>query len=451
MRKRAILHIALLAWGLATAQSLSTLAFVLPVWIISFFAAIRNDSKYFDFIDLFWLLNQLAFVNAPLVVFSETGAYDNFFLNGVSVPFPYMSLTYPQSTLLELFLGIYIATYVNYLILPHTINYQDGFRFNIRWPFAVLAIALSLAFTVEVYFKGGITNILRPRYDKDTSFSLSSHVVFQNITLATALVFALRVKLLRGSKRIFGLTLLFSILLTLYNPLNAARFNLVQVYLPITLIFFPRLLRFHILATIIFFGMAILMPILSTSTRFGLNSDFSDLDLSATKFIEYFDQISYMLHLTQMALDRGLEYGQSTLAVVFFFVPRDIWENKALSIALVIGNDLFPRQVVGTNNLAAPIISDFYLDFGLAGVFIGSIGIAWLTRMALKFGALVNGVPVMALYFMAILPILVRGSIQAVAGVTLIPIPILMIIIFLQSRETTEPEQKSKWIDVMKT
>lgn len=444
MRKRAILHIALLAWGLTTAQSFSTLAFVLPIWIISFFAATKNDSKYFDFIDLFWLLNQLAFVNAPLVVFSETVPYDNFFFNGVSVPFSYMSLSYPQSTLITLFLGIYIATIVNYFLLPRTIDYESGIRLNIKWSFFLLAMALTLSFIAEVYMKGGISNILRPRYDKDTSFSLSSHVLFQNITLVFALMFALRVKLEQGFKRFFGMILLLSILLILYNPLNAARFNLVQVYLPISLIFLPILLRFHIFSSLIFFGMVILMPILSTTTRFGLKSDFSDFNLSATKFFEYFDQVSYMLHLTQMTLERGFEYGQSTLSVVLFFVPRDIWESKALSIALVIGNDLFPRQVVGTNNLAAPIVSDFYLDFGLAGVLFGSICTAWLTRKVVKFGVLVNGVSIMALYYMAILPILFRGSIQAVAGVTLLPIPILMLIILFQSKDRTYPGQQRR-------
>ncbi|GAA4891335.1 hypothetical protein GCM10023311_14610 [Flaviramulus aquimarinus] len=80
-------------------------------------------------------------------------------------------------------------------------------------------------------------------------------------------------------------------------------------------------------------------------------------------------------------------FGEQLSGAVFFFVPRKIWESKPISSGEFIGNYLRDNYGDPTNpyyftNLSNPFVSEGYINFGLLGVILFAILLAFfMTRM----------------------------------------------------------------------
>ena len=137
------------------------------------------------------------------------------------------------------------------------------------------------------------------------------------------------------------------------------------------------------------------------------------IDWRSLGFTTYTDLTQVLLELMVMVERYGHKFGESTLGIILFLVPRSLWVDKPKSIALYIGEELFHKSQSGTSNLAAPIFGDFYLDFGIIGVVVGSALTAILFRWLLRNLPSINNIPVLHYVVLASLPILYRGSIAA--------------------------------------
>jgi hypothetical protein len=62
--------------------------------------------------------------------------------------------------------------------------------------------------------------------------------------------------------------------------------------------------------------------------------------------------------------EHGHTFGRHLIAAVFNFVPRAVWPSKPADTGNEVGNAV-------EANLAAPLWTEFYVDFGVAGVLIG--------------------------------------------------------------------------------
>lgn len=63
----------------------------------------------------------------------------------------------------------------------------------------------------------------------------------------------------------------------------------------------------------------------------------------------------------------GFEFGRNITSVVFFFVPRSFWINKAEPL----GTAAAQYMGYAFTNLSAPIYAEFYADFGILSLIIG--------------------------------------------------------------------------------
>lgn len=413
---RATLHLAILLVALFSTESFSTWAYVLPTACVCFFAAIQNKSENFDFLDMFWLLFAFSFVAAPVALLTEP-SNSILFSQGVIVPYGNgTSLLYRQDQAVLLYFILFIVAVINAVLLPRTYRLYNQKNITIKTGVMPLALLLLVSFVIQVIMTGGIANVLAPRYFKEANAGGLFTQFAAGSTVALAIILAVQIRYETSATRYVALALLIFILAILYNPFNASRFRIIQTYLPISVILIPSIIKFRNMSFMIILGLVIVMPILSLTTRFGLDADLSDLTFDATDFLGFLDQHKVMLHLIEMVQRDGLQLGASTLSVVFFFVPRVLWEAKPIVIALAVGGELYNDGFVGTDNLSGPIIADFYYDFGLVGVIVGTICVAYLMRRVLQKGHLLNGVPIPALLLLGALPILFRGSVGAVAG-----------------------------------
>lgn len=71
----------------------------------------------------------------------------------------------------------------------------------------------------------------------------------------------------------------------------------------------------------------------------------------------------------------GHTMGRQLLGSVFFFVPRAVWATKPTDT----GNQIGGIGELREQNRAAPLWAEFYVDFGVVGVFVGFLGYGMFT------------------------------------------------------------------------
>lgn len=417
MNQRLILHIGLLIIAFLICQTTSILPFIVPISIICTIGAYRNKNEDFDSIDMFWLLYQLSFVLSPARSFRESEG-DSFFSQGVIIEY-WMGkiIQYQFYELALLFIILTIVALINLFILPTSQNEQRSRDTKLRSSLTTLFFAYLFIFAIDIQLRGGFGNVLSARHARDQE-TLSIFTIFStSLLLSLFWLIAVKLKSAPRVKKALGLACLLTPMAIIYNPFNAARFALIQAWLPLILIFWPSIRKFSVFSSAIAFGAIILMPILSLTTRYGVTSDISKVEIRLTTFLDFLDQHTVTLHLIDMVERYGFQLGSSTISVLGFFIPRNLWPEKPTVIGLQVGEELYSEQFVGTPNLSGPIFLDYYYDFGIAGVVVGSILTALFFRKLLKSGGLVNGVPLVSYIVLAALPIVFRGSVGAVIGI----------------------------------
>ena len=411
---RAILHISILIFAILSTNTVSTLLVAGPIWLVCFFAAIRNKNQNFDIIDLFWLLYSLSYFAAPAQRLAEP---DNSFLfdkGGLMRMSFGRYLNYEADQIYLLYLLFFIVALINFLILPKTVPQFRSKELKFNLPFWGFATLLLMSFLFEVFLKGGFSNVMAGRRFKEAGVGGIYTMLVICHTLAICFLFATKIRSYSNAKKIAALFLIFTVLGVLYNPFNSARFFLIQAYLPILLILVPKFRKFSVLAPLLIFGMFVLMPLLSLTTRQGLGADFSEFSLAESSPLGYLDQHVVLLHLLEYVRVNGYAYGSSITGVLLFFVPRAFWVAKPVVLGLVIGGDLYQGGFAGTDNLSGPIVGDLYYDFGVLGVLIGSVAVAYFFRFFVRISARVNNIDVVRFILLASLPILFRGTVGAV-------------------------------------
>ena len=107
----------------------------------------------------------------------------------------------------------------------------------------------------------------------------------------------------------------------------------------------------------------------------------------------------------------GFSYGYQLLGGLLFFVPRSIWTVKPYSSGQVIGEYLIGFYDFSFANISNPLVSESYINFGLVGVLITPIILAFFLLYMIRW---LNGESylkkIMAFYFAMHLIFLLRGD-----------------------------------------
>ncbi|WP_028783986.1 O-antigen polymerase [Thalassobacillus devorans] len=162
----------------------------------------------------------------------------------------------------------------------------------------------------------------------------------------------------------------FLYLLTLIFPTSRARFLIGAIYLGTFLYVRSNTANKKILIIFLIVGFLFVMPILSdirNVTNAGeLLTSFS-LDIDYEYFIKGdFSPYAIALATIEYVKIEGLMYGRQMLSNLLFFVPRNIWPEKEYSLGYTIA-DYYDHVI---NNMASPLVIEFFVDFGVAGLII---------------------------------------------------------------------------------
>jgi hypothetical protein len=81
------------------------------------------------------------------------------------------------------------------------------------------------------------------------------------------------------------------------------------------------------------------------------------------------DAFELLTYGTRYVEEWGIEPGRQLTAVMLFWIPRNLWPNKALPTGELLGSSFIDIMHPTENtNLSAPIVLEGYINFGVFGV-----------------------------------------------------------------------------------
>lgn len=234
------------------------------------------------------------------------------------------------------------------------------------------------------------------------------------------------------------------------NPLTEKRNALGPIYIGLIYLYLPRLLRSNAKTLFfMFFSMVVVFPLSAIITH--TSATLSEIRRKPSILLEQFEgegisNIFYTMHYDAFAnigatLDyaaqEGFSNGQQLLGSLFFFVPRVIWEDKPISTGQMIGGHLMENYGLNYSNLANPMVSEGYINFGILGVVFMALSLAGAVVYLKSWLQSENYLKkIMGFYFAIHLLFLLRGDfmngfsyyIGTLIGVLIIPRGIYLIL-----------------------
>ena len=358
---------------------------------------IFKDKRYSPLLAAYIVFNFLFFIIAPMLQIHDVFAQDN--LKMVTKLIYKDQLMIKTNIFILIFNIVFFITY-RYLLSRRVIlnpyNKDKYLPLHILFFFGVCILILVL--NIE-----HITNeYLEHNYKVVDGVSKSTMLFKEKVVLMLPFpAFLLSVYYLKKERKksinyyviIILSMLLLIILLAIKNPLTEKRNALGPIYLTIIFFVIPWLLNTNFKALLVlFFSMIVIFPTVSLITHsgyslprlikkpdlllnqlknHGISNTFTTLNYDA--FINFAATIEYVQ-------GNGLSYGRQLSGGLFFFVPRAVWTNKPISTGEHIGEYLAETYNPGKKtftNLSNPYISEGYLNFGLLGVILFAIALAY--------------------------------------------------------------------------
>lgn len=220
-----------------------------------------------------------------------------------------------------------------------------------------------------------------------------------------------------------SLMIVFALLLMVFitkNPIFDRRNSLGPIYLSLISIAFPYLVsnvkNFFIF---IFSILVIAFPASSVLTHHDPSNwwDVLSSNLIFEEITGHFTDMHYdawanFVGAVDYVEKKNIHYGSQTLGSLMFYVPRSIWPEKPISSGQLLGEYLSRYYQLWFENISFPFPAEGYIDFGLPGVILFAILLAWYSRRIdilskINDNALTR---ISSIYFSIFLVFILRGS-----------------------------------------
>jgi hypothetical protein len=307
--------------------------------------------------------------------------------------FPFYSMDYPAENILRA--AVVVLTFSVSFLLGYWLREQmvkskksrairapivkvrHSIDFGVAIACAIFALIIAWLVNFDYYFvsRGEVENVFQ-----EVGALLNIELTIPRILSFGAFAFALAGLYQRRSAfGVISCALTFIVFATLNSPLVIPRYMLFAY--PITLIVaFSNLMKRRSLLILIVFlaGQLTIFPIISTLSRGDVR------DLSSFSPLEYytssgdFDGFQSTINVVTYADQTGLKWGANLLSAALFFVPRPLWPGKSAGT----GWDAATFMGYDYTNVSSPLPSEFYVDFGIFGVFLGGAVVGYLLALA---------------------------------------------------------------------
>ncbi|MCD2258233.1 hypothetical protein [Psychroserpens luteolus] len=355
-----------------------------------------KDRRYSPILAAYIVFNFLFFIIAPMLQIHEV-----FVTNDLRMP---TKLIYKDHLMIKTSVFILIFNIVFFVSYRYFISRKvvlKPYKKDKYLPVHLIVLFGVCLIIFALNYDYITTEYIEHNYKVNKEISKSALLLKEKILLMIPFPpFLLSVYYIRKTKKksnnyylIIILSVLFLVLLlAIKNPLTEKRNALGPIYLTIIFFVMPKLLNTNFKSLLfLFFAMVIVFPTISLITHsgysleqlknkpellfyqlrnHGISNTFTTLNYDA--FINFAATIEYVEG------DR-LSYGEQLSGGVFFFVPRKIWTNKPISSGEFVGEYL--KKEYGDErsftNLSNPYVSEGYINFGLLGVVIFAIALAY--------------------------------------------------------------------------
>lgn len=354
----------------------------------------------------------LFFYVAPVFQLLE---YQGYLINNYNAPISQMLMA---NLLLFIFMATFVIMYRRRMNVEH-VPFIKVSEERVDNAFLIYAAVAAIMVIWAVRFM--ITDADTTAVDSDTAvlgdiMAIVRHKIAFVIPFA-ALGFYLSKSTQRRSIIMVGMLAVF-VLLT-KNILLDRRNALGPVYLSVAFLFLWRG-RISSRSVFLLVGSALLFVFPITSIFINNPTDrWSDLLTveNATKEIRghfvdmHYDAWASLVGGMQYVQTEGLQLGHQLLGTLLVFLPRDMWADKPVSSAQLVGQYLVDNHGLWFTNISFPVPAEGYLDFGVLGVFLYAMAIAIYSQRLDYFINRGNAVDrTSALYFSFYLTFVMRGS-----------------------------------------
>ncbi|MBP1851497.1 oligosaccharide repeat unit polymerase [Rhizobium halophytocola] len=399
----------------ATAKDGWMAVIVLPATLTIGFFALREKERYMTANDVIAFLCFLFFVISPVQAISNGHFTSDRYV--ASLPIGYRHIIVAQA--------IFCIFYAGFTLTTSALKrFSTEYEYRLDKLSAIMLFGIMcFAFIAHVLSYGSFGNLLAARYERDTEELSTGIVIWKGLLVSSnLLLFCAAFGSKKSSYLHKALAILSAVLMLIsINPFNIARNMLFNAWFPLLIVALHGRIRPIHLHVLFIFAILIVMPIFNYTGREGLTLGDSVAILGdniSQSLSGPFSDVFDMLCAATLWFDtHAFHYGQKTVGLLFFFIPRAIWSGKATLTGLDVGGYLYDLGFLGTPNLSFFIGGDFYADFGLLGPLIGAPLAALIVYLAIyQRGSSVNGYKVKLLLYISTLPILIRGPVGANVG-----------------------------------
>ncbi len=380
-----------MSWQLSISFLVSALI-ILAILLIHLY----GEKTYSPFISVFVVFNFLFFIVAPIIQLQAIGNRNADF--PTNLPYDQESVIF-TNVLIILFNVCFIFGYLFFkkrrvVVQSYAGNSVVGSSTALML-LALLLVSVIVAIASFSFVKGEISKASW----MSLSVSKNEFLIWKKVLFLVPFAgVILCIEYFRKQKLSIKNTLYCSIFLVLFlvlllwfkNPLVEKRNALGPIYITLLYLIIPKLLNSNVKTTFfMFFSMIVIFPLTAIITHTtstlgdilkkprilidqfegeGINEVFNTLHYDA--FINISATVDYVKY-------EGFAYGEQLLSALLFFVPRSLWESKPINTGPLVGEHLIDQYDFHYSNLSNPMISEGYINFGILGVILMAIALAY--------------------------------------------------------------------------
>jgi oligosaccharide repeat unit polymerase len=228
----------------------------------------------------------------------------------------------------------------------------------------VLLLLISFSAAIILAYSKGFSMIAlfyRDSMAEEFQYTISStqRLIINNFIRPIPVIALIFFKLWGSSKSKFVEVLLFVLVLISNSPTGMPRFQAGAVYMALAIVYFPLLRKKQNFNFLFCLSFLIVFPFLNRFRYLTYSAKENyGFDLLNTPTFDTYQN-------TIQTINEGIiTYGHQLVGVLFFFIPRSIWENKPIgSGALLAKNGEY-----FFDNIAMSFIGEGYINFGFLGI-----------------------------------------------------------------------------------
>ncbi|MEZ4796955.1 MAG: O-antigen polysaccharide polymerase Wzy [Flavobacteriaceae bacterium] len=398
---------------------------------IIFLYHIRIEKDFSPFLSSYITFNYLFLFLAPMVQISNMNNNNGLFPNY----FPYSEgIVVFANGLICLFHSFFFISYLWFKKTTFKNRPKEQFKKSKYVPLTILILFFISLITLFFSYDYIITSITESHWRSELLFkmSVSSQLILKKVLYMLplgALVLAhnyLKNKTLTKNTVIIFFLAFFLLLLLLFfkNPLTEKRNAIGPIYITLLFLFYPKLLNSNIKSFLfLFLSLVVFFPLASGLTH--LDATLGEIINNPSIILKtyeiggivnsftamHYDAFSNILATIGYTIDNGFSNGYQLISGLLFFIPRSVWASKSNSSGEFIGDYLIENHNFFFNNLSNPLVSEGYINFGVFGVILLSICLAFFVVKFLVWLSSDNPLKrIVSFYFAVHLIFLLRGD-----------------------------------------